>query len=631
MCSVGSDGKKSHRVRLHFGLWCALAAMILGLGVTRAPAQCLEQQKLTASDAAENDRFGSVSASGDIVVVGAFEDNSVYVFRFNGTSWVEEQKLTASGPSGRFGSSVFTSGDAVIVGSSGNGCAAGGDCGSAYVFRSNGNSYAEEQELTPSDAAADVHFGNSVSVSGDVALVGAFRDDCAAGVDCGSAYVFRFTGERWVEEQKLTASDAAPVDLFGNSVSVSGNTAVVGAFLDGCAPGIGQCGSAYVYRFNGISWDQQAKLTAHDAAIFDHFGVSVALSGTWIVVGASGVDCSAGDNCGAAYVYRFDVTSWVEQQKLTAFEASASDSFGTSVSLDGNTAVIGANGNNCTAGADCGSAYVFRLNEIASVGGVKLTASDAGLGDFLGRSVSVSGDTAVAGANADDCPGSGSDCGSAYIFDLNEPCCGDGMLDPGEECDRGIACTDCLCNSGFEPTVPPSADCQPICGNGIIVPSEECDGGLGCTNCLCDAGFEPTIPPSLDCQPICGNGSFDPDEECDAGLGCTECLCDTEFELTTPPSLDCRAICGNGNFDLGEECDGGLACTDCFCESGFEPTDPPFLDCQPICGNGNLNPDEECDGGLDCIDCSCDSGFQSTVPPSFDCQPKCGDGNLYPG
>ena len=95
-------------------------------------------------------------------------------------------------------------------------------------------------------------FGFSVSVSGDTAVVGARFHDCAAGFDCGSAYVYRFDGTSWVEEQKLTASDVAGDDQFGISVSVSGDTAVVGAFRDDCAAG-SDCGSAYVYRFNGTS------------------------------------------------------------------------------------------------------------------------------------------------------------------------------------------------------------------------------------------------------------------------------------------------------------------------------------------------------------------------------------------
>ena len=151
----------------------------------------------------------------------------------------------------------------------------------------------------------------------------------------------------------------------------------------------------------------------------------------------------------------------------------------------------------------------------------------------------------------------------------------------------------------------------PTCGNGSIDPGEECDGGLGCTDCLCDADFEPTAPPSLDCQPICGNGSVDPGEECDGGLGCTDCVCDADFEPTAPPSLDCQPICGNGSVDPGEECDGmddtacpGACLSDCTCG--------------PFCGNG------ACDPGEDSCNCPDDCG----APPSNEVpDATCADGN----
>ena len=146
MYSVRSDGRKGYRVRLHSGLRCALVAMIVGLSAAQAPAQCTEQQKLTASDAAADDAFGiSVSVDGDTAVVGALLDD----------------------------------------------CAAGHDCGSAYVFRFNGTSWVQEQKLTASDAAAWDVFGHPVSVSGNTVVVGAVWDDCAAGTNCGAAYVFR--------------------------------------------------------------------------------------------------------------------------------------------------------------------------------------------------------------------------------------------------------------------------------------------------------------------------------------------------------------------------------------------------------------------------------------------------------
>ena len=141
----------------------------------------------------------------------------------------------------------------------------------------------ESWKLKAFDAASFDHFGWKVSMSGTVAVLGAYADD-DAGTSSGSAYVFRFDGAQWQHEQKLTASDAAANDNFGWSVSVCGNVAVVGADSDD--DGGASSGSAYVFRFDGTQWVEEQKLTAPDAAATDFFGQSVAVSGNLAVVGA---------------------------------------------------------------------------------------------------------------------------------------------------------------------------------------------------------------------------------------------------------------------------------------------------------------------------------------------------------
>jgi len=188
-------------------------------------------------------------------------------------------------------------------------------------------------------------------------VVGAYRDDREACTDCGSAYVYRFNGSSWVEEQKLTASDGAVFDYFGYSVSVSGNVAVVGAYQRNC-PG-SDCGAAYVYRFNESTWLEEEKLTASDAAASDQFGISVSISGDVVVVGANSDDRAAANNCGSAYVYFFIGSSWVQEHKLKASDAAAGDQFGTSVSITGDVVAVGAP---FWSGSDSGAAYVFSLD-----------------------------------------------------------------------------------------------------------------------------------------------------------------------------------------------------------------------------------------------------------------------------
>ena len=223
------------------------------------------------------------------------------------------------------------------------------------------------------------------------------------------------------EVKKLRASDAEAGDLFGLSVAVSGDSAVVGALKPDFP--VTNPGAAYVFQRDqggADNWGEVVKLTASDAGAGDLFGVNVAVSGGTAVVGALHED-AGGSEAGAAYVFQRDeggADNWGEVTKLTASDAQAGDNFGNSVAVSGDTAVVAAFLEDA-GGSEPGAAYVFQRNE----GGAdnwgevkKLTASDAEAGDLFGRSVAVSGDTAVVGAYQEDSGGVAA--GAAYVFDL---------------------------------------------------------------------------------------------------------------------------------------------------------------------------------------------------------------------
>jgi chitodextrinase len=172
-----------------------------------------------------------------------------------------------------------------------------------FVFVLGSKTYAAtEAKLLPSDGAAYDYFGYVASISSDAALIGADSND-DNGVDSGSAYVFRRNGSNWVEEQKLLPSDGAAYDYFGTSVSISGNVALVGADRNG--DNGEESGSAYVFRWNGSNWVQEQKLLPSDGAAYDYFGESVSISGNVALVGADSNDDN-GDDSGSAYVYTFE-------------------------------------------------------------------------------------------------------------------------------------------------------------------------------------------------------------------------------------------------------------------------------------------------------------------------------------
>jgi len=345
--------------------WFIVMAIVLGC-FAFSPSQAgadtwLERQNLLSSDGAVNDQFGCVSISGDYAIVGAPLDDdkgtdsgSAYIFKWDGTIWVEQQKLTASdGAAGdRFGWFISISGDYAIVG------AFYGDSGkgSAYIFKWDGTIWVEQQKLTASDGAAFDQFGCSVSISGDYAIVGARQDD-DKGTYSGSAYVFKWDGTIWVEQQKLTASDGAVNDLFGVAVSVNGDCAIVGANRDD--DNGTDSGSAYIFKWDGTIWIEQQKLTASDGAVNDQFGCSVSISGDYAIVGAY-YDDDKGTDSGSAYIFKWDGTSWVRQQKLTASDGAVNDIFGVSVSISGDYAIVGARLDD-DKGDNSGSAYIFKF------------------------------------------------------------------------------------------------------------------------------------------------------------------------------------------------------------------------------------------------------------------------------
>jgi len=375
---------------------------------------------LTASDGAASDYFGfSVSLSGSRGLVGAYGDSDMgsasgtaYVFRNLNTATGDinqNVKLLASDGSANdsFGNSVSLSNSIGLVGAYFDD-AQGSYSGSAYIFRDLNTAtgtITENVKLVASDAAASDRFGTSVSLSGNIGLIGAVRDD-DKGADSGSAYVFRNldTATGTINESvKLIASDGAAGDYFGNSVSLDGGTGLVGAFLDDDKGT--NSGSAYIFRnldtATGII-NQSLKLTASDGAASDFFGFSVSLDGSIGLVGAY-LDDDKGDASGSAYVFRnLDTASGSTAQsaKLTASDGAADDNFGYSVSLSGSTGLVGALFENAKGGAS-GSAYLFLNLDTASgnvTENVKLFASDGASADLFGVSVSLDGDNFIIGA-----------------------------------------------------------------------------------------------------------------------------------------------------------------------------------------------------------------------------------------
>ncbi len=408
----------------------ALLLTAVGVLATGSPAVAHDEiSKLAPGDGAADDEFGgSVSLAGGLALVGMrFDDDhgaeSGAVYLFDAKTGLQRYKLTpADGATGdHFGHAVALHGGLALVGAPGDNDG-GADSGSAYLF--DATTGVELHKLTSAGGAAGDGFGFSVSLNGGLALVGAYRDD-DHGEDSGAAYVFDVSSG--AQLLKLTPGDGAARDYFGVGVSLDGGLALVGASGDDDHGS--SSGSAYL--LDATSGQELHKLTPGDGAKSDSFGFSVSLDGGLALVGATGDDDN-GFESGAGYV--FDAGSGQQLHKLKPLDGSEWDLFGLSVSLSAGMALVGAV-QDIANGSASGSAYVF--DAVTGQELYELYPGDGGDADWFGTSASLDGMLALVGAKWDDVLANHS--GSAYVFDALSPghpyCSGD--LGSGSPCPCG--------------------------------------------------------------------------------------------------------------------------------------------------------------------------------------------------
>jgi len=386
-----------------------------------------------------------VAVDGDTAVVGAPFDASpagdttgaAYVFQRVGNAWTLRQKLVAEGltTTAEFGSSVAIRGDTIVVGAEDQ-----AGQGAVYVFVRSGASWVFHQRLDASDPSAGADFGSGVALDGDLMIVGARRHSSNFTFE-GAAFVFRRSGETWTEEQKLVSDTPTQGEYFGWSVGLSGNTAVVGAYRYQQPAGF-LVGAAHVFVRSGATWTRQQKLLP-DVIEPQYFGTGVAISGDTIAVGALGdSDDAAGiDLCGSIRIFTRTAGVWTQRQKLYAPDRAADDQLGASIAMTADTIVAGAPWDDTPAGENSGSVYVFSRNGATWSYNTLLVASDAAANDYtaeVSASVAVSGDTAVVGAYLADVDAL-RQSGAAYAYRVPAaaPVCGNGVVDAGEACDDG--------------------------------------------------------------------------------------------------------------------------------------------------------------------------------------------------
>ncbi len=312
-------------------------------------------QQLIDPTGAAGDYFGtSVSISGNFIIVSAYADDansfnlnegSASIYKYNGSSWVFMQKLIDAngGLFAYFGYSVSISGNYAIVGAYNDDVGSNADQGSASIFQYNGSSWVLMQKITDATGGASYNFGNSVSISGNFAIVGAYHEPVGNYYNLGSASIFQYNGANWVLKQKLFNTGTLPSSVyFGTAVSISGNYAVVSTYVD---YGLSK-GTATVYQYANNTWSLMQKITDPNLVSQDYFGISVTLSGDYLIIGAYHDDVGANTDQGSADIYYRLGNAWGKLQTVSDPIGAAGDLFGISAAIDGTTKrfLIGANG-----------------------------------------------------------------------------------------------------------------------------------------------------------------------------------------------------------------------------------------------------------------------------------------------
>lgn len=435
-----------------------------------------QQTALIASDGEAEDYLGNaVALDGDTAIVGAAvkrvgannQQGQAYVFVRSGTSWSQQAVLVdaKTGAAGdNFGIAVALSGDTAVIGAFRKNVGVNAQQGQAYVFVRSGTSWSQQDVLkdTVTGAAGD-GFGVAVAVSGDTAVIGAPTKRVGTNDEQGQAYIFVRSGTSWALQTVLVdTADGARMDRLGTAVALTGDTAVVGAPWKEVGTPTDQ-GAVYVHVRSGTTWTQQALLAdSATGATFDMFGQSLAISGDTLLIGAYTKKIAANPEQGQVYVYVRSGTAWSQEAILfDSIKGSPTDFFGLSVSLSGDTAVIGAPLKDVGGSARQGQAYVFaRSGTTWTQQSIIFDSMLGEAGDNLGFSVAVSGDTAVLGALFKKL-GMNARQGQAYVYIGNKS-------PNGTPCTLGSQCASGFCVDGL--------CCNSACGGGATADCRSCLG-----------------------------------------------------------------------------------------------------------------------------------------------------------
>lgn len=406
--------KLKHKIKRHI---CATLTLV-------AANSFATQDIILADDGKAGDSFGyGVAIDGNTVLVGAhqvdidgvIDTGATYVYVLGDNGWYQQAKLVAEPAfaDDTLGGKVALKNDVAMLGVMRRDDK-GKDSGAVVSFERKSSIWKQHHIFTAPDAKPGDAFGQSIALTESHLIIGAPRND-ALGVDSGAAYLYKRESGTWHYQTKITASDGAAGDLFGISVAIDGNTILVGADLhDEKAE---NAGAVYVYILDNNQWKQEAKLMASDGGKTDIFGVRVAISENTALVSARRDDIEGlGVDAGSAYIFERTGSSWAQKVKLISPDGQADDRFGRSVALSQGTAIVSAMNHDAN-GTDTGAMYVYNKDNEGWHYTSKVVAKSSKTGDKFGWSLGLSNNIAIIATPKHDAKGQ--DSGAVFIQDLN--------------------------------------------------------------------------------------------------------------------------------------------------------------------------------------------------------------------
>ena len=361
------------------------------------------EQELVDPDPVVDSGYGyAVAIDTDTIAVGSW-GSGIWIWTRSGSTWTAATDITSPATLDSFGAALDLDGASLIVGAPRDDDAAA-NAGTAYVYTGAGATWTLESELPSTTATASDFYGESVTISGDTAVVGIPRANDGPSTNTGAFQVWTRAGAVWTVGDTVVSVTNADGDLFAATVAIDGGKLIVGAPF-GDAPGNTNIGWVYFYEISGGSATFQAGFMGQGPPFGgSQLGDSVAIDGSLAVAGSieeAGADANA-------YTYGFDGTQWFELDVLVASDAYDTDDeygdrLGAAVAISGTDVVVGADLDDTQYGAQTGSAYGFvsspapePAGKIIGEPGSELTDGEAG--DLFGYSFAIDGDTLVVGA-----------------------------------------------------------------------------------------------------------------------------------------------------------------------------------------------------------------------------------------